>query len=125
MKKCTDCEIPKPLTEFYRQADRKDNHRGECKKCHSKKGWKNSLARLDDYNAQRTGRRREDPRKHKARQAVQDHIKLGDLVRPEKCSKCHKGCKPEAHHADYSKQLDIEWLCTTCHGEWHQHNKAA
>jgi formylmethanofuran dehydrogenase subunit E len=30
--------------------------------------------------------------------------------------------KAEAHHDDYSKPLDVRWLCTTHHAEWHKHN---
>lgn len=47
-------------------------------------------------------------------------IKSGILTR-QKCVKC--GCenmeKIEAHHEDYTKPLEIIWLCTTCHGKQH------
>jgi hypothetical protein len=30
-----------------------------------------------------------------------------------------KKCNPIAHHSDYSKPLDIEWLCNSCHERLH------
>lgn len=123
-KKCSDCHEVKPLTDFYRQSDRADNLRSDCKACHRARNRKNVQARWPDYRKKRMVARHARPDKTRARQAVANHIRLGNIVRPDECSKCQKECKPEAHHADYSKKLDIEWLCTTCHGEWHQHNTA-
>jgi hypothetical protein len=37
------------------------------------------------------------------------------LVRPNFCSLCGKQCRPDAHHDDYNKPLDILWLCRSCH----------
>src|SRR5208282_918645 len=50
-------------------------------------------------------------------------IKSGRLVRPDKCGKCGCPDKPgsdgrttiHAHHHDYSKPLEVEWLCAKCH----------
>lgn len=57
-----------------------------------------------------------------ARGLVAKAIKDGVLVRPETCSRCGSKAKNswatgniEAHHEDYSKPLDVIWLCKTCH----------
>ena len=34
MKKCRDCGIEKPLTEFYSDGTRAKSRRPECKRCH-------------------------------------------------------------------------------------------
>ena len=47
-------------------------------------------------------------------------IKFGHLVRPETCDKCKKPCKPQAHHHDYEKPLEVVWLCPKCHGNEHR-----
>ena len=47
-------------------------------------------------------------------------ISRGNLIRPDKCEKCLKECKPEAHHDDYSKPLQVRWLCPPCHGFVHR-----
>lgn len=56
----------------------------------------------------------------KARRLVSQAIKYHGLQKPSNCQRCGKECTEwwelHAHHADYSKPLDVEWLCTTCHG---------
>lgn len=53
--------------------------------------------------------------KQNARVMVNMHIKKGKLVRPTHCSACDIKCKPEGHHEDYSKPLQVIWLCKRCH----------
>lgn len=56
------------------------------------------------------------PEKVAARQAVWRAIyRTGKLVRPSICESCGKPCRPEAHHDDYSKWLEVRWLCRSCH----------
>jgi hypothetical protein len=49
-------------------------------------------------------------------------LRIGRLVR-ETCSKC--GAKAHAHHDDYSRPLDVLWLCPIHHTERHKELKAA
>jgi hypothetical protein len=51
----------------------------------------------------------------RARAAVKDALKRGLLVRPSACQSCGAPGKPESHHADYSKPLDVTFLCDRCH----------
>ena len=59
----------------------------------------------------------------KAYSAVRMAMKNGALIRPEKCSRCNCIPKPaidgrssiHAHHHDYDKPLDVEWICAKCH----------
>ncbi len=47
-------------------------------------------------------------------------IASGRLVRPAACEKCRKLGRPlQAHHHDYSKPLDVTWLCIPCHQSVH------
>lgn len=59
--------------------------------------------------------RRLQPDKYHARDAIANAIRAGYIVKPLYCTRCQKDCRVEAHHSDYSKPLDIEWLCTKCH----------
>jgi hypothetical protein len=57
-----------------------------------------------------------------ARTAVQNAIKTGKLTKPEACEHCCKTlpkAKLHGHHADYSKPLDVMWLCSICHTAEH------
>lgn len=61
--------------------------------------------------------------KIEARRAVRAAIKSGVLVRPDTCEKCGQiparrvdgYSQIQAHHPDYDKPLDVEWLCCKCH----------
>ena len=54
--------------------------------------------------------------KTRAHGIVKRALKSGLLVRPSTCEECGiSGVRIEAHHADYSKPLDVEWLCVKDH----------
>lgn len=53
--------------------------------------------------------------KRNARQRVRDHVLAGKMVKPAECEHCSAGGKLEAHHHDYSKPLEVVWLCKPCH----------
>ncbi len=46
-------------------------------------------------------------------------LKIGHLIRPSKCEVCMKECKPDGHHEDYSKPLEVKWVCHVCHHHIH------
>lgn len=41
------------------------------------------------------------------------------LKRPDRCSLCGKVCRVHGHHRDYSKPLEVIWLCPQCHKNEH------
>ena len=47
-------------------------------------------------------------------------IKEGKIIRPDRCSSCGKQCKPEGHHHDYKKPLEAVFLCKLCHKAAHR-----
>ena len=55
---------------------------------------------------------------HKARIQTNHAIKAGRLVR-QPCEVCGADDKVHAHHDDYSKPLDVRWLCPEHHREHH------
>lgn len=59
------------------------------------------------------------PEKIKAQSETGNAIRGGRLVRPSACSTCFESGFIEAHHEDYSKPLEIVWLCPRCHRKVH------
>jgi hypothetical protein len=51
----------------------------------------------------------------RARTRILTEIRAGRMVRPDRCEKCSRLCKPQGHHDDYSKPLIVRWLCASCH----------
>lgn len=74
-----------------------------------------------EYKARRAATslawQRRHPEKNRAHSIVYWATRDGRLTRPEACERCGKVCKPEASHDDYSKPLEVEWLCRICHAE--------
>lgn len=58
--------------------------------------------------------------KNKARKKVKSALMKGTLSRPSVCEDCKNERFTEAHHEDYSKPLDVNWLCKECH--WKRHS---
>jgi ribosomal protein S27AE len=58
----------------------------------------------------------------RAHQLVCLAIEKGIIVPETKCSICSSEKNIEGHHDDYSKPLQVRWLCHKCHYEWHIEN---
>jgi hypothetical protein len=87
--------------------------------------------RVRDH-ARASYRRRRDQGKPQANAAVARAVRKGVLVRPDFCSDC--GCKSSCvqrihahHHRGYEPEnwLEVEWLCSACHGSRHPRGSAA
>ena len=60
------------------------------------------------------------PEKLAARNAVMKAITAGKIKRPETCETCGGNGLIHGHHDDYSKKLEVRWLCAPCHGVTHR-----
>ena len=52
-------------------------------------------------------------------------LRSGELVRAESCERCGKGGRIDGHHDDYSKPLNVLWLCPRCHRRRHYETDTA
>lgn len=47
-------------------------------------------------------------------------VRIGLVLRPASCSRCGMGGRIQGHHHDYTRPLEVEWLCSACHGKEHR-----
>lgn len=135
-KICTSCFIEKNLsTEFYKHKKMADGYLNKCKECVKARVSNHRIENIDrvrEYDRQRfkldPERKRqhrrntikfrtENPEKYAAQTAVGNAIRDGKLKR-QTCREC--GEKAHAHHEDYSKPLEVIWLCPIHHAEIHK-----
>ena len=57
----------------------------------------------------------EQRRKGIARSYLEEYVKRGKVERKTECERCGSNIKVQAHHRDYSKPLEVEWICLRCH----------
>ena len=66
------------------------------------------------------------PIKYKANNAVNNAVRDNRLTKPNICECCNNTFTSKqihGHHTDYSKPLEVMWLCNDCHKDWHINNK--
>lgn len=134
MKTCTKCSTVLPLAEFYHDK-RSGKPHSWCKECvrrralkwryenhersmAAKKAWSQRPEVKARRAAQERGRKHRHPEKWAARELVKSEVKAGRIVR-QPCKECGEP-RATAHHHDYNKPLEIEWLCYRCHGIEHR-----
>lgn len=118
-KKCKQCEVTKPLSEFYKRKDRPDGIGYHCKEC-------------ADARTRRNGKlRREDPEKSRreriARRSKGYNISLEEserLENIERCQICKRTAEEVAHAGPSGKSLHTDhdhyfglvrgMLCKSC-----------
>lgn len=84
------------------------------------KDYEDNKERYIEYQTKWSIDNREKKRAHVA---IYDAIKRGDIIKPTKCSKCDKEKRLHAHHEDYTKPLEVKWLCQSCHIAEHKRHR--
>lgn len=85
----------------------------------TRRKWNEWYANNRDHRAEYQ-RNRNDKEKNRVYKLVTKAVWEGILIYPEQCSGCGDREKPlDAHHEDYSKPLEIDWLCRKCHSRLH------
>lgn len=106
---------------YYRSYDRMRYRMDETRQEASKAcGKTDAAAEAKKRYAVRT--RIENPEKYKARNRVNNSVRSGKVEKGKSCFFCEKVSGLQAHHPDYSRPLDVYWLCPSCHGKVHALN---
>ena len=75
---------------------------------------------LDRKRVRKKQKANRDKVKKAAGRKVQHAIKAGVIQKAMACEWCGNDKKrTEGHHFDYSKPLEVVWLCAQCHSRWH------
>ncbi len=142
MKQCFKCGEAKELSEFYKHSRMADGHLNKCKTCTKKDAAKRLSIVIQDPEWRVKERRRirardaaniakgivkpiypkkakTDPIKRAARLLVQNAVKANRISKMN-CF-CGASRTVQAHHEDYSKPLDVVWLCKRHHSDRHNY----
>jgi hypothetical protein len=143
MKTCTHCGVSKDESLFGVNKASPDGLNYKCRQCVSAyqkerrdrlnasrpAGWKQKTkdkaqyARewKDNHPGYATAKKREWWQKNRDRMHIKDKVKYavktGKLIKTP-CQVCGE-LKVEGHHPDYSRPLDVVWLCRKHHNEIH------
>ncbi len=148
MKTCFKCGETKPATEFYKHKMMADGLLGKCKTCAKRDVRENRAGKIEYYQAYDRARSQSDDRRMRAAEYAKTprgreitskakadwaarntekrvaHYQVSNAIRDGKlakapCEQCGAK-KAQAHHDDYTKPLDVRWLCTKCHATHHR-----
>lgn len=134
-KVCFKCQAAKSLEEFYRHPAMADGRLNKCKECtkldvrenyvkHIEyfREYERRRSHLPDRRVQATTyrqkRRSVNRVKFVASYLTTNAIRDGRLIR-QPCESCGATENIQAHHDDYSKPLEVRWLCFVCHRKVH------
>lgn len=118
-KRCPRCGITKPRGDFYHDCNRQNGFSSYCRACH------NERLRQHPKRQKKAARKwsENNPEKIRAQAAVHNALARGKLTKPEHCESCGRSlpkARLDGHHEDYSKPLDVDWLCRQCHVDRHK-----
>lgn len=121
LNKCKDCAKADALAlykqhmqdpawvarERVRTRNRNAKLRAAGKK--SKQTYENARAWIDRH-----------PMKRRAHGMARNALLRGRIVRADACQDCGQRAPLDMHHPDYSRPLDVVWVCKPCHGIRHR-----
>lgn len=134
-KVCSCCSKTLPLDAFQVRAASSDGLTAACKSClrirdsekykkfrdkriSQQKAYAESDAGKLSHNASCVKWKEKFPNKRKAHNLVNNYIRDQKLL-SEPCQTCGSTERVHAHHDDYSRPLNVRWLCAAHHRQWH------
>lgn len=133
-KICRACNKTKSMDQFYVHKAMKDGHLNICVECvklrvrkhrethdstreYDRKRYRENPKRRINANERTKEYRLKFPEKYKARTAVNNAVR-DKRLKKEPCVICGN-IRSTAHHEDYSKPLNVIWLCHLHHNRMH------
>ena len=133
-KICKGCQEIKLLSDFFHNSHMKDGHLNYCSSCirenrrSYQREYSKSRRKKESYKLYQASYMKEYMRSYsktetgrkinRTSQAVIRAIRSGKMEKGI-CTECGTNKRIEAHHEDYLRPLNIEWLCSTHHALHH------
>lgn len=134
-KKCFKCEEVKAIDQFYRHNSMADFHLNKCKECvkadvrehrknndsvreYDKDRYHNDVDRKFKLRKTSANWINNNPEARKAHWTLYNAVKAGKIIK-QPCQICGDTYRIHGHHKDYSKPLEVEWLCAKHHQRLH------
>jgi ribosomal protein S27AE len=108
-RRCTVC---------YRELCRRRRARPDVRLAVQEYGLRPDVARRAQASSEAHRRAPENAAKYEAHKRVTAAIRSGRLKK-QPCERCGNS-RVHAHHDDYSRPLEVRWLCPACHGLEHR-----
>lgn len=150
---CRLCNSEKPESDFYKSDKRRCKPCVRAKVKANRDAKSEYYKKYDAMRFQRDPWRAEQNRKRASTPEYKDKIKeyrkrwleknsdkraahilmgnavrRGEIIKPSHCQDCQTEClgKKElhGHHEDYTKPLDVIWLCVSCHYKRHRKHES-
>jgi hypothetical protein len=119
-KTCSRCRNIFPTDQFYRSKGKHDGRDCYCRDCRLE--IQKSPSRKASLRRVSARHRLRHPDREFARQMLGRAVRAG-RIKPKPCKRCGSQYV-QAHHPDYSKPLDVVWLCRKHHHEHHLQERA-
>lgn len=146
-KKCTKCLLVLPHSAYTPHHKNQGGVRSRCRRCEAavkrercrrpdvvlrnrayyreyymkNRDAVQRKARLKDERRRRAGLVTVDPYRFRARYTLRHAVTAGRIKKPKECEGCGWiGNLHGHHHKGYNKPLDVQWLCSICHGKKHR-----
>lgn len=140
MKTCAGCNQVKPDLDFRTRAAAPHLLQSLCKCCESEKAraykktragansqstaeaaYKRSPKGKEAIKRSKQAQRERNPDRLAARSALRHALVAGKVRKWPVCAMpCCQETRVQAHHADYSRPLDVVWLCKAHHSAAHR-----
>jgi len=135
-KTCKICGKVKPIEDYHRHKLMLSGYLNQCKVCINARARAHRAANIEELRKRDIWRNKNQPHRRKANfvrsknwlkrnpEKAKAHDALNGAVRSGRikrlpCEICGSG-KVHGHHEDYSKPLDVIWLCSIHHAQIHR-----
>lgn len=102
----------KKISEREAEKRLKDPQRFEKNRMKHKAWSEKNRENLNEYQRKWYQKNKE---KRRAHVLLRRAVLKGIIERSQMCEKCKVIAKTDGHHTDYSKPLEVKWLCKPCH----------